>query len=263
MRKITKFLIAVALTFASCVAICTAVSTLSEPHYGAQALDCEHEGKHYTGRNATTTSSGVKEYWVCCKCHQHYFKQPSTGTWTEGGKAPVITDKNDDRYIPKTKEYDANGFKYSDDGKTITDYSPVAGVTDVVIPEGVESITNGAFNGSSITSITLPSTLKEIGDDAFANTDYLTSVVIPGSVDEIAANAFLDNPNGLSYLFGSGRDITLYLEITKEEAQAKYESGWDNASSSYILGTKVSTNKATVYYKGQWHYDAKGNPVKN
>ena len=73
--------------------------------------------------------------------------------------------------------------------------------------------------------------------------------------------AYLDNPD--SFLWGSGRDITIYLEITKEEADAMFENGWDNSSISAALVIFQKTNKATVYYKGEWHYDENNKPVAN
>ena len=40
-------------------------------------------------------------------------------------------------------------------------------VSKIIVPEGVEIIQNSAFEGSNLESITLPSTLKLIGECAF------------------------------------------------------------------------------------------------
>lgn len=258
MKKEIKALTLLSITSALFISI--GVTFLAGQETNAHAVECEHEGNHYTVKKATTKTSGVKEYWVCCNCHQHYLEEPE-GTWVDAGIANIIISSSDDRYIPKTNSYNEDGFKLSEDGKTIVDYNDKSSA--VVIPEGVETIGSGAFNGSDVSSVTLPSTLKEIEENAFKNTDNLTSIVIPGSVEDIAANAFLDDPNGFGYLLGQGRDITIYLEITESEAKAKFESGWDNAGAQYIFGSKVGETKAKVYYKDEWHYDSKGNPTPN
>ncbi len=73
---------------------------------------------------------------------------------------------------------------------------------DLVIPPGVESIGEEAFYGTLNTdhyaSITLPFTLREIGDYAFVNTGE-TSMEIPDSVTSIGERAIgLDNFMGYS-----------------------------------------------------------------
>ena len=71
-------------------------------------------------------------------------------------------------------------------------HSPfVAGITSVVIEEGVTSIGNYAFADlPNLTSVTLPSTLTRIGDHAFENASALTAITIPAGVTEIGEDAF-------------------------------------------------------------------------
>ena len=90
-------------------------------------------------------------------------------------------------------------------------------VRELVIPEGVTSIENYAFdNCVSLISISLPNSLTSIGTDAFKNTNLttiifpnnlksigtsafeycnLTSISIPKSVETIRSMAFRGNPN--------------------------------------------------------------------
>ena len=64
-------------------------------------------------------------------------------------------------------------------------------VTELVIPEGVTSIGNSAFQGcSSLSSITLPDSVTSIGNFAFDNCTSLASITIPDSVTSIGNFAF-------------------------------------------------------------------------
>ena len=61
---------------------------------------------------------------------------------------------------------------------------------ELVIPEGVESIGQSAFGFGGFKNISFPSTLKEIGMQAFANCEALPSVALSGSVTKIGDNCF-------------------------------------------------------------------------
>ena len=63
---------------------------------------------------------------------------------------------------------------------------------DIVLPEGVEYIRNGAFNGAAIEAIHLPNTLKVIEKNAFV-CEKLKTITIPASVEEIEKFAFQNN----------------------------------------------------------------------
>ena len=66
-----------------------------------------------------------------------------------------------------------------------------AGITSIVLEEGVTSVGNYSFADlPNLTSVTLPSTLTRIGGHAFENAAALTSVTIPASVTEIGEDAF-------------------------------------------------------------------------
>ena len=63
--------------------------------------------------------------------------------------------------------------------------------SDIIIPNGVKSIGNGAFWGcTSLTSIEITDSVKSIGDNAFWGCESLTSIEIPDSVKSIGDNAF-------------------------------------------------------------------------
>ena len=69
-----------------------------------------------------------------------------------------------------TINIDPNNMNYTSDDKFIYNKNKTEIVkyykneTSVVIPEGVEKIGNMAFHGKSITNVTIPNTVKEIGD---------------------------------------------------------------------------------------------------
>ena len=69
----------------------------------------------------------------------------------------------------------------------------ITGCKNTVIPDGVTSIENYAFEGcSNLTSVTIPSNVTSIGIEAFLGCTSLTSVTIPSSVTSIEPGVFLD-----------------------------------------------------------------------
>ena len=63
-------------------------------------------------------------------------------------------------------------------------FCPDGSLHTVVLPEGLEIIGAKAFCNSSIVSVTLPRSLKSIGEDAFAGCRNLTAGVYQGSLGE-------------------------------------------------------------------------------
>ena len=80
-------------------------------------------------------------------------------------------------------------------GKVFTDKigeKALCSITDrtVIVPEGITEIGNSAFIDGKMERIKLPSTLKSIGEMAFANCQYLIEIEIPDSVTNIGESAF-------------------------------------------------------------------------
>ncbi len=68
-------------------------------------------------------------------------------------------------------------WNYSSADRTLyTLYLEGKALTDLIIPEGVETISQQTFNGCDIQSVTFPSTLKEIGKSAFGSCANITEV---------------------------------------------------------------------------------------
>ena len=80
-----------------------------------------------------------------------------------------------------------NGMLCAKDGSIL-----IAGVDgDVIIPEGVASIGNGAFSGrSGLTSVSIPNGVTNIGSSAFSGCRSLVCVSIPSSVSNIWSSTF-------------------------------------------------------------------------
>lgn len=62
--------------------------------------------------------------------------------------------------------------------------------TEINDLDNLYGISNGIFKGSNIERVTLPETLRYIGDEAFYKCDALTSIDIPSSVTTIGDSAF-------------------------------------------------------------------------
>lgn len=71
--------------------------------------------------------------------------------------------------------------------------------TNIVLEDGTLGIAGGAFSGcgSSLTSITIPNSVMNVGEKAFVGCSSLTSISIPNSVTSISEFAFL-NCSGLT-----------------------------------------------------------------
>lgn len=113
------------------------------------------------------------------------------------------------------------------DGEALVAFAPY-GISSYDIPEGVSSIGTLAFFYASLQSVTLPSTLTVIGQEAFEKSGLTCNLVIPESVASIEIACFsgcnLNSltilaqtpPSGEKWMFSS--NYTIYVPATSVEA---------------------------------------------
>lgn len=118
-----------------------------------------------------------------------------------------------------------------------------SGLTDAVIEDGVTELGYGVFSYCpSLSSVTLPNTLRKIGADVFEECYGLSSVTIPESVDDISQVAF--RYSRLSAVTMEGR--------TKAEAKAVSGYPWGLGNGGVIHcsdGDVVVGDDTVVTYK--------------
>ena len=119
---------------------------------------------------------------IASECVVRIPRQASGYEVDEDGKWQGMTVNYYGQYYGPEFIIDANGVLTKVD---------LHGATEVVIPDSVTSIGEGAFQGcSGLTSVTIPGSVTSIGDWAFQNCSSLTSVMIPNSVTNIGEAAF-------------------------------------------------------------------------
>lgn len=75
--------------------------------------------------------------------------------------------------------------------------------TNIIIPNGVNTIPQQCFNNSGIIGVTIPNTVTTIGSQAFDNTN-ITSLIIPDSVITIDSYSFRGNAQLQTVEIGTG-----------------------------------------------------------
>ena len=199
----------------------------------ALAQECDHVGNHYTQLDANDVNSGTKEYWVCCKCHEHFLSQPepkTSYTWNDAGVASRISDSSDDRYIPAVTNAPSK-----DDVQAFTNYLNNLGFGTVSYDEATGTYNIGNFSKSTKSeSIIIPEGVSNI-DSTFKGASTLKYLVIPEGC-ELPSNAF-SGCNSRLQLFFVGRDPKNknWTGVSSSNIYEVLGTGWH-----YVDGTPVA-----------------------
>ena len=131
-------------------------------------------------------------------------------------------------------------------------------VTDLVIPNDVDTIRSYAFNhGIYFTSITIPESVKFLGSYAFYYCSGLTSVTIPNSIDSIHEQTFalckglvsLTLPGNLAYIdqfaFGTCTNLAKIYNYRPTPADA-HNRAFSNVNKS-TCALHVLSNSVNLY----------------
>jgi len=91
----------------------------------------------------------------------------------------------------KTDEY---GVHFTEYGRVLVkaDYPLFRGVKEYNVPEGVVAISDGAFCGSELESITFPESVSYIGKCCFRDCQLMKDITLPPRLSTIQAGCFLN-----------------------------------------------------------------------
>ena len=141
-----------------------------------------------------TTEKTASEGLLYC------FDKEGTGCVVTG----IGTCADTDLVIPKVQK------KWPVTGISKDAFKNCQSLTSVTLPDSVKSIGTAAFSGCNrLTNVTIPNSVTSIGSAAFWRCFSLTSITIPGNVTTIASSAF----DGCS-------NLTIYCKATSKP------SGW-------------------------------------
>ena len=128
-------------------------------------------------------------------------------------------------------------------------------LTELVIPSNIVAIGAYAFQGSSITSVSIPSSVTFIGNDAFNSCENLVEVTFPGTVETMGGYMFssCENLSKLTIEEGvktiGGNIISYCQSLTSVHIPASVESidpyAFDNA---YALEYLTVAEGNSAYY---------------
>lgn len=128
-----------------------------------------------------------------------------------------------------------NGFVFSKDGKTLIRRLSNLD-SEYAVPNGVETIANGAFTGSPATGIVLPNSVTNIGMAAFQGCTNLTELTIPVSVECLDASYMFQGCQDL-------KDLTILCPasafVEDSWGHGTFDSGWGPGGTTYYSGIET------------------------
>jgi hypothetical protein len=155
--------------------------------------------------------------------------------------AGVIYYLNENGYI---NWFSSSDYVYTEDssGITITGYNgkdTTLEIPDVIDGNVVTSIGKGAFEDSNLKSLTLPDTIKVIGERAFFNSKYLHVIDIADGVTEIGSYAFA-SCDGLADTYIPESVTTIGDNILKDSGNVYIKAVPGTTAMTYALSNDIS-----------------------
>ena len=127
-------------------------------------------------------------------------------------------------------------------------FSSVKVLQSISLPETVREIGEKAFESSSLVSITLPEGVETVGEYAFASCSSLTALNIPSTVESISSTVIYNSPLTSSFTeLGGGRylggTVNPYLVLVGPDAAASAELSV-NSGTKFILSSAFKNSTA-------------------
>lgn len=239
----------------------------------------KHSLKKIEAKEATATTTGNKEYWICSECGKVYSDAagkvqttvaamtiPATGIPKKG---TVILDKKGAAFYKVTNDNPKNptvayAGTTNSKAKTIKvpDTVTIEGITykvtaiadnalkgnktitKVTISKNVITIGKNAFNGcTKLKTVTIGSHVTTVSANAFKGCKVLTKLTLPGSTTKIGSNAF----NGCTKL----KTLTINSKkLTSKSVSKDAFKGISTKTTIKVPKGKAKTYKALLQKKG-------------
>ncbi len=152
--------------------------------------------------------------------------------------------------VPQTVNYEDIDFRVV--GIGLSAFDQCSAVTSVVLPNSITYIGAGAFNGTSISSITLPASVTTVDGYAFYNCRSLVSIIFEGSTPPTAKDASFNTyettvlvvPVGAKSAYQSA-DVWKNFATILEEGESVIKDG-DKFEKDGMFYTILSVEDKTV-----------------
>ena len=140
-------------------------------------------------------------------------------------------------------------------------FSSCTSLVSVTIPESVTAIERGAFSGTGLKTVTVPKSVKAIGESAFYGCESLESVTLPRGVTKIGSSAFegcaslksVSIPRSVTEIgreafIGCG-NLTVQYDGTKAQWEAIEKGGWGYGIGSFAVRCSDGEFSKQDWYK--------------
>ena len=132
------------------------------------------------------------------------------------------------------------------------------GITSITLPSGLKYIGNEAFRGNSLTTLTIPADVTYLGSSAFKD-NTLTTVVLPSSITSINEGAFFksttSNPNLVKITNASSNSFDwkrVILEVTSFTSPTGFIQP-TSGSTVYIVNTSNNFEQFIINNGSQYY----------